>query len=166
MTLGVQLTVLSIKRHHQSLDWNICSNFAQPALEPHVSMLFKKKKKPQRDTCVYCVSLSRANIYLGVDCLAHGNTGTLECILLHTEVASLVGEGDTSLLNYWEGVDNSQKVTFRIAAIIMTTAFTCLNSRCTVEADVLYWHWSCLSWRNQQLLSRVFLQNQRLYFQD
>lgn len=28
-------------------------------------------------------------IYLGVDGLAHGNSGTLQCILLHTEVTPL-----------------------------------------------------------------------------
>lgn len=28
-------------------------------------------------------------IYLGVDCLTHGDARTLQCILLHTEVTTL-----------------------------------------------------------------------------
>lgn len=39
--------------------------------------------------------LHSTSIYLGVDRLAHGNAGTLQCILLHTEVTPLA-EGEAT----------------------------------------------------------------------
>lgn len=40
--------------------------------------------------CVHTQCRSVSSIYLRVDGLAHGNTGTLQCVLLHTKVRALV----------------------------------------------------------------------------
>lgn len=65
---------------------------------------FQPQQRPTEEktqlSAVYTYSSAASGIYLGVDCLAHGNTGTLQCILLHTEVTPLAEKDGKHMVIY------------------------------------------------------------------
>ena len=103
------------------------------------------------------------SIYLGVDCLAHGNAGTLQCILLDTEVTTLwKGEGTQTTCIF-----NSKKIIISITGSKMYCSdifveewkiwktLACCLDLFPVQAKSLWWCSRLLIWKHHHIGCRI-----------